>query len=237
MGKKFMYQLFIVLIISLSSVSAGAYTMSDYWMLNEGSIWVYDRDMQLMGADTHAFSTYTGRQFIQLSSFYDSYAYIYSGSEGVMAVGMFSYENQQFIDLSATPIKISNAEMNIGDSVTNNIQAGVIDDSAISMTFALEAVENVTVPAGTFNDTLKIRVTINDGTGIYVEHIWLAKNVGPVKMYRVSETNNTPGCFFTCGSYDPCNDNVIINRAIQLKSYAISNTEQKSKVIVVPLGD
>jgi hypothetical protein len=58
-----------------------------------------------------------------------------------------------------------------------------------------------------------------------------------VKMYRVSETDNTPGCFFTCASYDPCDENNLINRTIQLKSYSIKNSEQRSKVIVVPLGD
>ncbi len=236
MRKMFLIKVLIAIVIIFISMTAHAYNMSDYWAFNEGNVWVYDRDLQLMGSDTHIFSLYTGRQFIQMTGFFDNQPYIYSGTEGVMAVGMYISDTQQFVDLSANPIKLSNAEMSIGESVSNNIPAGVIDDDAISITVTLEAVENVTVPAGTFSDTLRMKVFVNDGTGTYTEHIWLAKNVGAVKIYRVSETNNTPGCFFTCGSYDQC-DEIMIERTIQLKSYVIGNNGKKNKVIVIPLGD
>jgi hypothetical protein len=147
---------------------------------------------------------------------------------------MFSFDTKQFVDLSATPLKVSNAEMNIGESVNNTFPAGVIDDNAVSITITLEATETVTVPAGTFSNALRLNVSVNDGVGTYTEKIWLAKGVGPVQMYRVSETNNTPGCFFTCGSLSPCNSDIVEARYIKLQSFI---RKGKDRVVVVPLSD
>jgi hypothetical protein len=231
-----LFKVMVVFFIVFTSITAHAYTMADYWAFNEGNIWVYDRDLQLMGSETHVFSQYTGRLLIQLTGFYDNHPFVYSGSEGVMVVGMYIANTKQYIDFSATPIKMTNAEMNIGDSVTNNIPAGVIDEDAISITVTLEAVENVTVPARTYNDALRVKVYIVDGIGTYTEHIWLAKNVGAVKMYRVTETNNTPGCFFTCASFDQCSEN-LVDRTIQLRSFIQGKAAVKNRPIIIPLGD
>jgi hypothetical protein len=225
--------LLMAIITALSSVPSYAFTMVDYWSFNEGNVWVYDRDLQVLGTETHEFGGYTGRPFLQAREFYNNHPYIYSGPEGVMAVGMFIFDTKQFVDLSATPIKVSNAEMNIGESVTTNIPAGVIDDNAISITITLEGVETVSVPAGTFNDALRVKAFINDGVGTYTERIWLAKGVGAVQMYRVSETNNTHGCFWTCGSLSGCGSNVVEERYIKLQSFI----KRQKKTVVIPFGD
>ena len=63
----------IVFFILFASIPAHAYTMANYWAFNEGNIWVYDRDLQLMGSETHLFSQYTGRLLILLTGFYDNH--------------------------------------------------------------------------------------------------------------------------------------------------------------------
>ena len=113
------------------------------------------------------------------------------------------------------------------------VPAGVIDDDAFSITITLEAIESVTVPAGTFNNALRLIVIVNDGLGTYTEKIWLAKGIGAVQMFRVSETNNTPGCFFTCGSLSLCGSDTVEERYIKLQSF-ISG---KNRVVVIPLGN
>ena len=222
----------IVIIIVLSNIPIHAYTMADYWAFNEGNVWVYDRDFRVMGTETHDFTYYRGRQSLEAHELY-SHFYIYSGPEGVLGVGIFDYETKQFVDFSATPIKLSKAEMNIGEGVTSNIPAGVVDDDVISITTILEAIETVTVPAGTFNNTLRVNIFINDGFGTYTEKIWLAKGVGAVQMYRVSETNNTPGCFFTCASLSRCGNDLVEERYTKLESF-IRGT---NRVVVIPLGN
>lgn len=230
--RKFYFILFSTFMtIVVFAIPSHAYHMADYWAFNEGNVWIFDRDLEVMGTETHNFTQYTGRQFLQAREFCNNQPYIYSGPEGVMAVGIYSFDTKQFNDLSATPIKLSNAEMTIDDSVTNNFPAGVIDDNPISITVTLEAVETITVPAGTYNNTLRLRIFVNDGVGTYTEKVWLAKGVGAVQMYRASETNNTPGCFFTCGSFS-CGSDILEERYIKLKTFI----KGKKGVVVIPLN-
>lgn len=219
------------MIIVVYAIPSYAYRMADYWAFNKGNVWIYDRDLQVMGIETHNFAQYTGRQFLQAREFCNNQPYIYNGSEGVMVVGIYNFDTNQFNDLSAAPIKLSNAEMTIGDSVTNNIPAGVVDDNPISITITLEAVETITVPAGTYYNTLRMRIFVNDGVGTYTEKVWLAKGIGTVQMYRESETNNTPGCFFTCGSFS-CGSDILEQRYIKLKNFI----KGKRGVVVIPLN-
>ena len=219
------------MIIFSYAIPSQAYTMADYWAFNEGNVWIYDRDAFVMGKETHDFDNYTGRQFFTAREFCGIHPYIYSGPEGILAVGLYNFEDNQWVNISANPIKFADAEMNIGDSVFTNIPAGVFDDGPISFTITLEAVETVTVPAGTFNNALKLKVFIDDGFGTYTEKIWLAKGVGPVQMHRVSETNNTDGCFMTCGSFN-CDNNIVEQRYIKLKSFI----KGKKGVVVIPLN-
>jgi hypothetical protein len=212
-----------LMVMGAFAVPSHAFQMADYWALNEGNVWIFDRDVFVMGTDSHPFSHFTGRPLLQAHGFCDYQGYVYSGPEGVLLVGMYTPDTQQFIDLSATPVKLSNADMVIGDSVTSAFSAGVIDENPISFTVTLEAVQTVTVPAGTYSDALRLKILVNDGTGTYIEKVWLAKGVGPVMMYRASETNGTAGCFFTCGSLGCC-DNTVEQRYIKLNSFIKGRT-------------
>ena len=220
----------LTLFVFCPSISHG-YDMADYWCFNEGNVCIYDRDIQLVGKEMRVFGGYAGIEFLQGREFCNT-GYVYAGTEGVMVVGIYSRESGQYVDLSAYPIKLSNATMNIGDSVNSNVPQGVIEDYALNFTITLVGTESVTVPAGTFTDVLKLKLVVEDGIGLYTEWIWLAKNVGPVKMYRQSETNNTHGCFFTCGSFGYDSD-VIEDRYIELKSYS-KTRYSKTRVVVVP---
>jgi hypothetical protein len=204
--------------------------MADYWSLNEGNVLIYDRDMSVVGMEKHVFGSYMGTAYFQAREFCNNHPYLYVGPEGILGVGLYSLEEDQFVDLSSYPITLSKAEMNVGEFVISSIPAGVLDSEEITITVTLLGVETVTVPAGTFNNALKLNIYVVDGTGTYTEKIWLAKGVGPVQMYRESETNNTPGCFFTCGSLD-CESDVVQERYIKLKSYATN----RNRTVVIPL--
>jgi len=231
--KHYFMSILIGLIIVVYAIPSHAYTMADYWAFNEGNVWIYDRDIHVMGTQTHDFVNYTGKQFLFAREFCSNNPYIYSGPEGVLAVGIYNFEDNQWVNISATPIKLANKEMNIGDSVTSNVPAGVFQqNNSTSFTILLEAVETVTVPAGTFNNALRLKVFIDDGiNGAYTEKIWLAKGVGPVQIHRVSETNNTNGCFMTCGSFS-CGSDIVEERYIKLKSFI----KGKKGVVVIPLN-
>lgn len=223
----------LVLMLGITAVlatPAAAHRMADYWSLNEGNVLVYDRDMFVVGMEKHVFGGYMGTPYFQAREFCNNHAYLHVGPEGILLVGLYSLEGNQFVDLSSYAITLSKAEMNVGEFVTSTIPAGAVDSEEITFTVTLLGVEPVTVPAGTFNNTLKLNVYVVDGTGTYTEKIWLAKGVGPVQMYRESETNNTPGCFFTCGSLG-CESDVVQERYTRLKSYVTN----RNRAVVIPL--
>ncbi|MDY6990415.1 MAG: hypothetical protein SWQ30_20430 [Thermodesulfobacteriota bacterium] len=207
-------------LLSLTPLSAEAFDMTEYWPIRPGTVWMLDHEIFILSAKTHQFGPFEGKQLVMVSSYcFDTcgeHAYLYSGPEGLLGVGL--YEGGRMIDLSATPLKIAEKEMIIGQTVVSNIPAGVIDDEdPIKFTVTLVAQESVTVPAGTFNDTLVLRLRIDDDPeSHYVEKLWLAKNVGPVRIERVSEfPPNHEGCFFTCGCYDE--ETGIVLRVISLE--------------------
>jgi len=195
-------------LMSLTPLSAEAFDMTEYWPIRPGTVWMLDHEIFILSAKTHQFDPFAGKQLVMVSSFCHGtcggqHAYLYSGPEGLLGVGL--YEGGQMIDLSATPLKIAGKEMSIDQTVVTTIPAGVIDDEdPVTLTVTLVAQEDVAVPAGTFKDTLVLRLRIDDDPGShYIEKLWLAKNVGPVKIERVSEfPENHEGCFFTCGSQD-----------------------------------
>lgn len=207
-------------LLSLTPLSAKAFDMTEYWPIKAGTVWTLDHEILILGAKTHQFTFFEGKQLVMASSYCHDicgqHAYLYSGPDGLLGVGL--YENGQMIDLSATPLKIAEKEMSIGQTVVTTIPAGVLDDEdPITLTVTLLAQEGITVPAGTFSDTLVLRLRIDDDPeSHYIEKLWLAKDVGPVKIERVSESPvNHEGCFFTCGCYDE--ETGIVLRVISLE--------------------
>jgi hypothetical protein len=196
------------------------FDMKKYWPVRSGTVWIYDRDLFIMGSKRHAFSIFTGTQLIMESSFCDpvcgSHPYFYSGPEGLLIVGLKS--GDQTTDLLDTPAKFASADMSINDVIITIIPAGRIDDDQITITVTLVGQETVTVPVGQFDNTLVLQIRVDDSPAThYIEKVWLAENIGPVKLQRVSESPlNHEGCLFTCNSFD--NDGKIVVREFNLES-------------------
>ncbi len=203
-----------------------AITMSDYFPLNRGNIKVFDRNVFAVGPESHRFAHYTGQAFIDAVEFHDMILYFYSGADGILLVGAYDTEPENYIDLSSTPVKIASGLMDIGESVISTIPAEVVEDWDINFTSTLTGVETVVTPAGTFHDTLKLNIVISSGDGgTFREIIWLAKGIGVVKTRRPSETpTNYDGCLFTCGAFDYWNEPVQ-QRDMNLLNYVIQETQ------------
>ena len=214
----------IFAILSFSSLAFG-YTMADYWVIKEGQIGVFNDEIIVVGPETRTFGTYSGREHHMSGDGEHTHAYIYVGMEGVLVVALHDMEEDAYIDLSGSPIVLSNAQMNVGDTVSTLIPAGIIDSTEISVDFTLEALEDVTVPAGTFTNCLKMKIDIDEFDGIYAEYIWLAKGVGIVQVFRSSQTFYTEGCFFSCAAMESGHE------YSKLKGYVKGD----KKVIVIPL--
>nr|WP_320190146.1 hypothetical protein [uncultured Desulfobacter sp.] len=216
---------FFVFSILLNS-QASAFIMSEYFPLKSGNILIFDLNVFTVGPDTHDFGSYSGQAYIDSREYYDSVLYIYSGPDGILVVGSYDPKSQQYNNFPSVPFKLASGEMNIGDSVTSTTPAGPNGEPEITITSTLQSVENVTTSAGIFNNTLKLKIEIDDETGQYVETIWLAKAIGIVKTYRLTETPiNHDGCLFSCGTLDYWDDSVQ-KRDMNLLNYVIQNNFQ-----------
>ena len=213
----------ILLLFGLGISSVPAYTMSDYFPLAEGEAWEFDRNLFLVSGDQSNFGGKIGRYLIDARSFIDGGAYLYSGDTGVLILAVKD-DGGSTIDLSATPIALVSAEMNVGDSRVSVIPAGKLGPTAITVTSTLLQVEpTLTVPAGTFTNTLKIRLVIDEVSYAYTEYLWLAKNVGLVKIQRGSYDSYDGACFLTCGCFD-ADFNIVQVLSMNLKKHYIQSS-------------
>jgi len=195
-----------------------AFDMTKYYPLKPGTVWIFDRDHSVVGSKTHAFNYYTGIQILSGDGT-GEYIYYYSGPEGILGVGL--QFGDTFIDLEDTPLKLASADMSINEEIVTIIPAGRIDNDPITFTVMLVDQETITVPAGQFVDTLVLQIRIDDSPAThYIEKVWLAEGVGPVKYERVSESPfNHEGCLYTCRSFDYEPDPPVVDqRIISLES-------------------
>jgi hypothetical protein len=206
--------IFICFVVSVKP--SLAFDMARYWPIKAGIVLIYDRDFFVVGSKTYAFANFKGIQVITGMLFRDGrYSYLYSGPDGILLLGQ--YRSHQLIDISDVPIKFASADMKINDKIITTIPAGRVDNDPLTFTVTLLTQETVTVPTGQFS-TLVLQIRVDDSPiSHYVEKVWLAEGIGPVKFQRVSESPlNRNGCLFTCGSFDD-NGN-IVQREISLES-------------------
>jgi hypothetical protein len=224
----------ILFILFFTANSSWAYRMVDYFAHDEGDILIFDKDLHVTGSETHQFGAYTGRIYLNASTYFDSHGFIYSGSEGILMVGMYSTEDSQYIDLSSYPFKLAAAEMGVNDSVTSTVPGAVFGMTRdLELTVTLKGAESVTVPAGTFQNALKMEFYVIDGESTtYTEEIWLVKGVGLVKVYRKAWTGETEGCFMSCGTVFEGNPTDEAGKTVQLRSFV----DGKRKAVVIPLN-
>ncbi|MEW6586105.1 MAG: hypothetical protein AB1442_10910 [Nitrospirota bacterium] len=186
--------------------TALVFTLSEYFPLGQGDIWTYrdihgDYDSLTIGG-TEIINGVAGVKVIKNSGTYNLKTIDNSGLKEL---------KEYDIDEDGWNIKIYNppkhylpAKLHVGQSHSYTSTVHYADNSGISKTgtetgtFTVVGIEDVTVPAGTFKDCLKIHTVINFSfsDGSYLDEdigtSWLAKGVGIVKQSGTS-TENTGG--------------------------------------------
>jgi hypothetical protein len=210
------YAIYFLLFFTASTF---AFTMSEYFPLKTGNIWMYDRNLFAAGPDLHNFSKYQGTALVDAREYYDGIIYFNSDTDGILMVGFYETASKEYIDLSEAPIKFAAGEMTLGQTITSI--SSDLEDWSIDFASTLQAVETIETNAGTFSNTLKLKIVVTDQEGVFTENIWLAKGIGIVKAMRVSESPaNYDGCVFTCGAFDYWSD-AVQQRELNLMQYII----------------
>ncbi|MBN1460259.1 MAG: S-layer homology domain-containing protein, partial [Armatimonadetes bacterium] len=166
------------------------YDITDYFPLAEGDTWT----CQIEGGGTFT-RTVSGtvekhsRTYVRILDAANSAGDYWSlESEGLYRGGDFDSDE----DITFDPPVVFPNGIAVGDSgaavSTEYVNAAL--SGAGTFGWELVAVESVTVPAGTFPDCMKVRLTPDFPSDYNDMYIWFARDVGMVKYEGISELEN-----------------------------------------------
>lgn len=169
----------------------GGYRIAEYYPLGQGDTWTY-RDSEGAWRDTVAGTeTINGVEAVKVQRDDGSYILV-TNSSGRTLYKQYDQENGGWEQMVYSPdLAFTSSKMSVGDrhpfssTVTWTDSDGNTDTATVSGETTLEGFEDVTVPAGTFSQCLRLKITITfafPGESFTAEITsFLAKGVGEVK--------------------------------------------------------
>jgi hypothetical protein len=169
----------------------GGYRIAEYYPLGQGDTWTY-RNSEGSRQDTVAGTeTIDGVQAVKVQRDDGSYILV-TNTNGITQYKEYQQENGGWEQMVySPPLSISSSEMSVGDrhtfrsTMTYSDSGGFTDTATVSGETTLEGFEDVTVPAGTFSQCLKLKTTLTftfpEGSFTIEVTVFLAKGVGEVK--------------------------------------------------------
>jgi len=197
--------IFVILLNLFSTVSA--FDVVDYIPLSIDSSWDYEstalatHQISQNRLVNQGYETINGIEAVQRAWYHSGYA----NMAEVLNYSLWSYDNDYIyvhgenqvgnpegneIPLGLATMepvaKLIKRQVEIGDSysVTSTLTFPNGETAPVDMNWEILGLESVTVPAGTFEDCLKVKIT--DFNGSYVI-AWHAKNIGEVKTLEYNQ--------------------------------------------------
>jgi hypothetical protein len=177
---------------------ATTYQTAEYFPLGQGDTWTYLEDGQNYStttvSGTEVINGTTAKKMLEDSG---DYTLMTSDSNGITYYKVYEVDESGWEQFTFSPPgAYIPGEVSVGNKYTGTSTLNYTNSEGSSLTgtvsieVTLQGTENVTVPAGTFNDCLKfsIKRIMSSGqlTESYEGTLWLAKGVG-----RVKETGTT----------------------------------------------
>jgi|GEM_PF-2122735 len=183
----------IFMVMAFLRANVSAYNMAEYFPLHQGDEWTYSTTVN--GITTEGKAVVSGTEQVNgVETIKMGVHCVVMDSEGLKT---YKWERPEFgqVYIYDPPELTFPAHFSLGDvyqqSYKNSICSldggTLLDTSTVSETVTLESVEDVTVPAGTFKDCLKVHysITYQNSSGEYGEledSNWFARNVGRIKV-------------------------------------------------------
>lgn len=178
------------------------YNIAEYFPLGQGDTWFFsygEEPTTISGTET-----INGVDAVKMITGVENWYQLFTNSNGITYYKVYDANDIEGCGWSQSvyipPITILPAEVSIGVKYTSNFTTyytnctGFEDTETSSTEATVEGTEDVTVPAGTFKDCLKIKIKGNNlfsdtGQVETGERIWwLAKGVGKVKDTEIEDT-------------------------------------------------
>jgi hypothetical protein len=169
--------------------------MVEYFPLGMEDTWTYEEEFG--GFFTRSITgteTINGTVAQKMEEIGDLYTLFTNDSNGLRRHKTVTTEDGSWrMDIFDPPIIYSPAAFSVGDSQTYSSTVsysdgeGLLDNGTITGTLTVEGIETIIVPAGTFEDCLRIKITetyaLSGGSLSFTTDytLWLAKGVGIVK--------------------------------------------------------
>jgi hypothetical protein len=181
--------------VSTGGGGTTTYNMVDYFPLGLGDSWTYEEEFGGFYTRTvTGTETVNGTEAYKMEEIGDLYTLFTNDSNGLRRHKTYTIDNGSWrMDIFDPPLFYSAAVFSVGDShpynstVSYSDGEGLFDTGTISGTSSVEGIEDVVVPAGAFEDCLRVKITENyalsGGSLSFTTDftIWLAKGVGIVK--------------------------------------------------------
>ena len=179
------------------------FTMSEYFPLGQGNTWTYrEEDAQLTVKTVSGTQKINGVDAVKMIDEDGDYQ-LWTNSNGIVWYKEYDADDIPVCGweqhLFSPPIHAFDPIVSVGSKYASNTSLTTTDCTGKSATasvtyeFTIEGIEDVTVPAGTFNDCLMIKaiLSLNGGTQTNEMTIWLAKGVGQVKSIDIEKENGS----------------------------------------------
>lgn len=179
------------------------FAISEYFPPGQGNTWTYvEEDEELTVRAVSGTEQVNGVNALKIIDEDGDYN-LWTNSDGLLFHKIYNADDVPGCGWSQLifnpPIKVSDPVVSVGSTSASTSTlfytdcSGSSATSPISYEITIEGVEDVTVPAGTFNDCLKVRfvLTMNGGADINEDTSWLAKGLGTVKSISISRQNGS----------------------------------------------
>ena len=172
------------------------YRFSEYFPVRSGNRWVYTTGERYFTDEIY--TNAQGQTGLLYATDTYEHEYFFIPGNGAELLALYD-QDPDGIEFQEFPenMQIIPEEMTIGESVSNSFFF-----TDLTFTSTLVSVENITVPAGTF-ETIKYKIkttdSFDDGTLYnYDTYIWLAKDIGIIKIVRENLLPPKDGCILVC---------------------------------------
>jgi len=181
------------LLAILLAPAALAFSSGTYYPLPDGASWTYSSSLNGTVTSTVTGSgDFNGATVRIVHDSTGDESFYTNGAQGVYLHGALFADpvNGNEIDVYTPPVKVAAPETSVGamatgsGTVTAYVGGMPIVMASYSSTATVVGLENVTVPAGTFQDAVHVQLVVNLTYGITWQQtvdLWLARGIGAVK--------------------------------------------------------
>ncbi|MBS1113033.1 MAG: ompB-2 [Nitrospirae bacterium] len=179
------------------------FNIAEYFPLGQGDTWTYrEGDTELTTRTVSGTQKINDVNAVKVIDEDGDYQ-LWTNSNGIVWYKEYDADDipgcgwEQLI--FSPPIHASDPLVSVGSSYISNTTLAETDCTGKSSTtsfsyeFTIDGIEDVTVPAGTFSECLKITgiMTVNGTSQTTEQSIWLSKGVGQIKTISVDKVNGS----------------------------------------------